>query len=58
LADSPEPSRGRVEVYDEYWISVCYNYMNIEAQLGMGQAVCRQMGYYNVFAVGNVTTFE
>ena len=55
-------TRGRVEVYLEgegmnEWTTLCFNYMDVKSQEGVAQAVCRQLGFYDFKALGNVTAF-
>ena len=53
LVDGPLPSIGRLEIFlDQKWGTVrFYPYSD---QRGVGQAVCRQLGYYDVDSTGTV----
>jgi hypothetical protein len=54
LGDSTEPLKGRVAVFlDGHWGTVRFNHGS--SQLGVAQAVCRQLGYYDVIEVNTVS---
>lgn len=56
-----EVNRGKLEVYDAAegdWNSLCFDYNAIQAQEGVAQAACRQLGFSDFVNIGNVTKFE
>ena len=53
VSEGHDPSIGRLEIFlDRQWGTVRFN--KHSDQSGVGQAVCRQLGYYDVLRNGTV----
>ena len=55
LVGGSGPDEGRLEVYKGgNWTSVCFSVEGMEAEQGVAQTVCRQLGFNDFSQVGSV----